>query len=663
MLYPKNQEKQISPLLFQNPTCEYRGAPFWAWNCVLTKELLEKEIKDMKAMGLGGFHMHPRSGLYTPYLSDEFMALIRVCQEIAEKEGMLAWLYDEDRWPSGFAGGLVTKNPVYRQKSLVFTEQKMEALPKEEAIQKGKTYLFACYDIVLNDKGEMISCKIIDENDVAMGKKRYAYIMATQPSPRYNFQTHVDTLSKEAMDAFIDITYETYKKHVGNKFGTTHPAIFTDEPLFRPFVCLPTPFSSQTAYAPWTTDLPETYKAATGYTLKDILPQLYYNIPGTPFSRPRYLFHDHVCERFNLAFMDNCYQWCENNNLPLTGHMMDEFSLGSQTRSIGETMRAYRGFQLPGIDILCERMELTTAKQCQSAVHQYGREGMLSELYGVTDWDYDFRGHKFQGDWQAALGVSIRVHHLTWASMKGSAKRDYPACIGYQSPWYKEYAYVEDHFARINTVMTRGKPVVKLGVIHPIESFWLAHGDTQSSGELKDEMEHNFEKITEWLLYSQNDFDFISESILPSLYKEGKGFTVGEMSYEIILLPPMKTIRSTTLDALESFASRGGKIIFAGEIPFLENALPSDRAKKLASRCITIPFTHTSIMQEVEPEKVISIRQTNGMPANQYLYQLRRDGNHHWVFIANGKKPPHKEVIPPPPHTDHHPRRTYTRSL
>ncbi|HCG35596.1 MAG TPA: hypothetical protein DER23_04545, partial [Clostridiales bacterium] len=123
--------------------------------------------------------MHPRSGLYTPYLSDEFMALIRVCQEIAEKEGMLAWLYDEDRWPSGFAGGLVTKNPVYRQKSLVFTEQKMEALPKEEAIQKGKTYLFACYDIVLNDKGEMISCKIIDENDVAMGKKRYAYIMAT----------------------------------------------------------------------------------------------------------------------------------------------------------------------------------------------------------------------------------------------------------------------------------------------------------------------------------------------------------------------------------------------------------------------------------------------------------------------------------------------------
>ncbi len=67
---------------------------------------------------------------------------------------------------------------------------------------------------------------------------------------------------------------------------------------------------------------------------------------------------------------------------------------------------------------------------------------MLSELYGVTDWSYDFRGHKLQGDWQAAMGVTVRVHHLTWVSMEGEAKRDYPASIGYQSPWYKEYRHM-----------------------------------------------------------------------------------------------------------------------------------------------------------------------------------------------------------------------------
>ena len=95
--------------------------------------------------------------------------------------------------------------------------------------------------------------------------------------------------------------------------------------------------------------------------------------------------------------------------------------------------------------------QFLSAKQCQSAVHQYGREAMLAELYGVTNWDFDFRGHKFQGDWLAALGVTVRVPHLSWVSMAGEAKRDYPASISYQSPWHTEYRYIEDHFARLNT--------------------------------------------------------------------------------------------------------------------------------------------------------------------------------------------------------------------
>ena len=154
----------------------------------------------------------------------------------------------------------------------------------------------------------------------------------------------------------------------------------------------------------------------------------------------------------------------------LTGHMMEEPTLKSQTAALGEAMRSYRSFQLPGIDMLCGSREFTTAKQAQSAVHQYGRPGMTSELYGVTGWDFDFRGHKLHGDWQAALGVTVRVQHLAWVSMKGEAKRDYPASINDQSPWWQDYAYIEDHFARLNTALTRGKPVVRVGVIHPVES-------------------------------------------------------------------------------------------------------------------------------------------------------------------------------------------------
>ena len=110
MLYPKNQSQQLSDALFRAPTAEYRATPFWAWNGDLQRDELLRQIEFFKKMGLGGFHMHVRSGMSTPYLSDEFMALIRACVDKARQEEMLAWLYDEDRWPSGAAGGLVTKN-------------------------------------------------------------------------------------------------------------------------------------------------------------------------------------------------------------------------------------------------------------------------------------------------------------------------------------------------------------------------------------------------------------------------------------------------------------------------------------------------------------------------------------------------------------------------
>lgn len=77
--------------------------PFWAWNCKLTPDLLIEQIGYLKNMGFGGFHMHSRAGMAVPYLSDEFMKLVKLCTEKAKEEGMFSCLNDEDRWPSGFA--------------------------------------------------------------------------------------------------------------------------------------------------------------------------------------------------------------------------------------------------------------------------------------------------------------------------------------------------------------------------------------------------------------------------------------------------------------------------------------------------------------------------------------------------------------------------------
>lgn len=86
MLY-KRQE--FTKELFQNPANEYRGAPFWSWNCKLTKEEADAILADLKMMGMGGSHLHCRTGMDIPYLSEEFMELVRYAHEKANQLGML----------------------------------------------------------------------------------------------------------------------------------------------------------------------------------------------------------------------------------------------------------------------------------------------------------------------------------------------------------------------------------------------------------------------------------------------------------------------------------------------------------------------------------------------------------------------------------------------
>lgn len=642
MLYKKNQTPKLDKELFRNPTSEYRAAPFWAWNCELDESELLRQTECFKEMGMGGFHMHTRSGMATKYLGDEFMRLVKSCVKKAKSENMLAWLYDEDRWPSGTAGGYVTKTPEYRERNLTFTTKKDEnILPKSEAVKSGGTYLIGAYDIALNENGELLSYKLLNEGEKTEGIVRYAYCRVNPPvlPGWHNGETYVDTLNPKAIQRFIEITHEAYKKAVGDEFGKTVPAIFTDEPQFVHKQALPFAASDEDVLLPWTPDFDETYEKAYGISITKHLPELFWELPDGKISRARYYYHDHICERFTQSFSDTCGKWCADNNIYLTGHMMEETTLKRQTAAIGEAMRAYRSFGLPGIDMLCDLTEYDTVKQAQSAARQYGREGVTSELYGVTNWDFDFRGHKRQGDWQAAMGVTVRVPHLSWVSMKGSAKRDYPASINYQSPWYKEYPYIENHFARLNTVLTRGKPCVKVGVIHPIESYWLHWGPSDNTSETRRQKDTNFKNIIDWLLFGTVDFDFISEACLPSLCQNiGNELSVGEMQYSVIVVPECETLRKSTADILNEFISRGGKVIFMGEAPKYIDAVPSDKANELYCRGDHIPFEETALLNALGDYRDIEIKNPSGDAEKQFLYQMRKDGEEYSLFIALARR-------------------------
>ncbi|MCL2043077.1 MAG: hypothetical protein FWG89_02945 [Treponema sp.] len=648
MLYPK-RTKNLDAADFKNPASEYRATPFWAWNNALDKDELVWQIEQLKKMGFGGFHMHVRTGLATEYMSDEHMEAVSACVEKARQEKMLAWLYDEDRWPSGAAGGLVTKNPQYRQCYLLLTRKAQTAFGENEK-------LIACFDVVLHANGELQSYSVINENDKAQGFKLYAYQKFAPPTPWFNNQAYLNTLDAASVREFVRVTHEVYEKRFGKDFGGVIPAIFTDEPQVSMKETLDYAQEEKDVTLPWTMDIEDTYQAAYGgQSLINGLPELFWDLPDGKVSQIRYRYHDHTAERFVSAFADQIGEWCAEHNIMLSGHLMEEASLWSQTRALGDAMRSYRSFQFPGIDMLCDCFEFNTAKQAQSAARQMGVPGTMSELYGVTNYNFDFRRHKIQGDWQAALGVTVRVPHLSWVSMNGEAKRDYPPNFNYQAPWYEEYPYVEDHYARTASALTRGKAVCRVGVIHPIESYWLHWGAKENTAAVRDEMDRKFGQLCDWLLRGLIDFDYICESTLPRYCAindiRGQSFPVGDMNYDVIIIPALETIRKTTLERLEAFQKAGGRIVFLGDAPKYIDALASDGGKKLRENAQQAHFEQLSVLSVLDDIREIEIRDNSGAMTRDLLYQLREEENgSRWLFIVHADRPgqpdtPHSELI------------------
>lgn len=521
---------------------DYRPAPFWSWNDKLCRDELLRQLDEFEAQGFGGFYMHSRVGLITGYLSSEWMALVEACVTAAEKKGMKAWLYDEDRWPSGFAAGVVPRlDERFRDRCLALVD---------ESLATGH--------------------EILGRVDTPEGTKVLAVMVSELGDPRFNMTSYVDLFNPDAVQAFLTSTHEKYADRFQAYFGGTVEGVFTDEACYsmaplRPFPCVP-----------WSDNLAAFFYHEKGYRIEDRAAQLF--LDTGDYRRVRFDFYECATRLFLENFTKPYAAWCEEHGLKLTGHLMGEDHLTHQVQWIGSAMPHYAYMQQPGIDKLFRNVEQVVAiRQLSSVTEQLGGRRALCECFAGTGNDGGFVVRKWIADWMAVHGINYINPHLALYSMKGERKRDYPPNLFYQQPWWEEEQLFSAYTARLCALAAYGKRSVRVLILHPMSSVWCLYtpvaGTQGQTGA--EEVDEAFQTLAKRLAAEKIEYHFGDELLLEEHARLENGkLLVGECEYDLVVVPSCVNLRGSTVRLLRGLTST--QLVNVGQAPALIDGIPAE---------------------------------------------------------------------------------------
>ena len=198
---------------------------------MLTEQQIRDTLRDLAGQKVKQVWVHPRPGLMTPYLSDDWFRLWKVALNEAERLDMNVWIYDENSYPSGFAGGWVPElMPESRGRGLTLRET--------NAAPKWSDDLIGVYRLD-GDACENVTAKV--KAGEALPEARYlvAAEVRAKNSPWHGNRCYVNLLSPGVTEKFLEVTMEPYRREIGKQFGKRVPGVFTDEPNINPAGGLP----------------------------------------------------------------------------------------------------------------------------------------------------------------------------------------------------------------------------------------------------------------------------------------------------------------------------------------------------------------------------------------------------------------------------------------
>jgi hypothetical protein len=183
---------------------EFRTAPLWVWNDEMDPKRVKEQLRQFKEQGIGGVFVHPRPGLITEYLGEEWFGLWQKSLAEAKGLGLLCNIYDENSYPSGFSGGHVPS--LAPDTAAQYVQAHLAEAPQ---VGRGPATL-AVFKIERDEKNRVIRAVRVPQRDYATTQGPLAVFSLHRASgyPWTAQFPYVDLANPETARWFIRTTFE-----------------------------------------------------------------------------------------------------------------------------------------------------------------------------------------------------------------------------------------------------------------------------------------------------------------------------------------------------------------------------------------------------------------------------------------------------------------------
>ncbi len=569
---------------FANPPMDCRPQTRWWWHGnALTKDDISRQLREMKAQGLGGAEQITMDEVYekgnVPYLSPEYFDLVKHAVAEAKSLGMTlslnfggpGWIWGGDWVPEQYRTRALLASMLTVEGSTRFDgplslkaainprdlpRSYPEILPEDTlvAVVAGRV----ADGVLLPDSFQILTDRVKDRRitwEVPEGDWRIMAFWSTIPEGS-NAVNHLDV---EAMNFYVDTLGQHFVDALGSELGTTVESLFGDS--------FEVPIHRNGIY--WADSLPDQFKARKGYDLIPLLPAIWWDM-GERTGGARYAVNEMLHHQGMVAFFNTFNAWCEahgvKSRIQPYGFVTDNLEGAGQSDIPEMEITAGEKDAVPWFDTRIGPREYVA-----SGAHTYGRNIISVEAYTYLHWE-PYRATleelKITSDTFLRAGANRFNNH----GFIASPERDIAPTRGFYaaihiSPdnvWWPYYHHLSDYIARSCYLLRQGRPVADIAIYAPTANQWMKDALNARSWTRS----FDWGELGRLLLSNGYNFDLVNDEVLQRKAEfAGPALRIQGNDYRVLILPNIEAMPVESLRRVEGYVNQGGTVIALERVP------------------------------------------------------------------------------------------------